>query len=150
WPCRALPAATLAVLSFYPFGITLGSEKSNPQPLALFNGKDLAGWYVYTAETKYENPNVFEVVDGMIHVPGGKGETGYFGGLITKELYGNYCLEFEYKWGNETYGRRKGKARDAGVLIHCNGPNGPGPWMNSYEFQIIEGGTGDLLIVNTG
>jgi hypothetical protein len=32
-------------------------------------------------------------------------------------------------------------------MLHCVGPNEPGPWMTSYEFQIIEGGTGDVLVV---
>jgi len=86
--------------------------------------------------------------NGTIYVPGGKGDVGYFGGLITHELYENYRLRFEFKWGEHTYGRRKNKARDAGVMLHCIGANGPGPWMTSYEFQIIEGGTGDLLLVN--
>ena len=117
-------------------------------PIRLFNGKDLSGWYVFTESTKHENPGVFQVVDGAIFVPGGKEGEGYFGGLITREAYENYRLRFEFKWGERTYGRRKDKARDAGVLLHCVGPNGPGPWMNSFEFQIIEGGTGDMLVVN--
>ena len=86
--------------------------------------------------------------NGTIYVPGGKGDVGYFGGLITHELYENYRLRFEFKWGEHTYGRRKNKARDAGVMLHCIGANGPGPWMTSYECHIIEGGTGDLLLVN--
>ncbi|MGE0757089.1 MAG: DUF1080 domain-containing protein [Pirellulaceae bacterium] len=114
----------------------------------LFNGKDLTGWYTYTVETGRENPGIFTVVDGMLKVAGGKGDTSYFGGIVTKESYGNYYLSFEYKWGEPTYGRRKDKARDSGVLLHCVGPNEPGPWMTSYELQIIEGGTGDLLVVN--
>ncbi|MDD4788671.1 MAG: DUF1080 domain-containing protein, partial [Pirellulales bacterium] len=56
-------------------------------------------------------------------------------------------LSFDYKWGEPTYGSRKDKARDSGVLLHCVGPNEPGPWMTSYEFQVIEGGAGDLLVV---
>jgi hypothetical protein len=126
------------------------SDSGNPESVALFNGKNLDGWYVYTVETRYDNPGVFQVIDNAIYVPGGQKEIGYFGGLITKEKYDNYRLDFEYKWGEGTFGRRQGKARDAGVLLHCIGPNGPGPWMTSYEFQIIEGGTGDLLVVNYG
>src|SRR5262249_18474354 len=111
------------------------ANESSKHSQRLFNGTDLDGWYVYTVETQYENPGVFNVVDHSIRVAGGKGEQGYFGGLITKNDYENYCLEFDYKWGEKTFGRRYGKARDAGVLLHCIGPNGPGPWMTSYEFQ---------------
>lgn len=40
------------------------------------------------------------------------------------------------------------------MLLHCSGRDGNylsktfnGPWMRSYEFQIIEGGVGDLLVL---
>ena len=119
------------------------------EPIRLFNGKNLDGWYSYTTQTKFENPGIFTAVDGMLRVSGGSGDTAYYGGLVTKKSYGNYKLTFNYKWGGPTYGKRKDKARDSGVLLHCVGPNEPGPWMTSYEFQIIEGGTGDILVVPT-
>jgi hypothetical protein len=119
------------------------------KPIKLFNGRNLDGWYTYTVETKYENPGIFTVVDGLLRVSGGEGDKAYFGGLVTKEEYSNYKLTFAYKWGEPTYGTRKNKSRDSGVLLHCVGPNEPGPWMTSYEFQIIEGGTGDILVVNS-
>jgi len=120
--------------------------KAESQPIRLFNGKDFDGWYWHTRELKYENPGI-SAVDGMIRIAGGAGEEAYYGGLITKQSYGNYRLTFDYKWGGPTYGKRKDKARDSGVLLHCVGPDEPGPWMTSYEFQIIEGGTGDILVV---
>jgi len=121
--------------------------RAEPKPIRLFNGKNLDGWYWYTPQTKYENPGIFTVVDGMLRVAGGSGEQAYFGGLITKQAFSNYKLTFDYKWGVPTYGKRMHKARDSGVLLHCVGPNEPGPWMTGYEFQIIEGGTGDLWVV---
>lgn len=145
WAIGILMACAVA---FCP--ISNAAEAPAGSSVSLFNGKDFEGWYTYTTETKFENPGVFQAVDGEIYVPGGKGETAYYGGLVTKQSYENYRLRFEYRWGKATYGDRKDKARDAGVLLHCIGPNPPGPWMTSYEFQIIEGGTGDLLLVNTG
>jgi hypothetical protein len=123
--------------------------KAEQKPIRLFNGKDLDGWYWYTPQCKFENPGIFTVVDGMLRVSGGSGDEAYYGGLVTKQTYGNYKLTFDYKWGGPTYGKRKDKARDCGVLLHAVGPNEPGPWMTSYEFQIIEGGAGDLLVVPT-
>jgi hypothetical protein len=117
------------------------------KPIRLFNGKDLDGWYVYTVQTKHENPGVFTVVDGMLKIPGGKDDVAYFGGLITKNEFANYHLVVEYKFGKPTYGSRKDKARDSGILLHCVGPDGPGPWPTSIECQIIEGGTGDFIMV---
>jgi hypothetical protein len=137
-------AVLAAMASLAGCSTTGGSSKT----IRLFNGKNLDGWYHYTVQTKYENPGIFTVVDGMLRVSGGSGTNGYFGGLVTKEEFANYKLTFDYKWGEPTYGTRKNKARDSGVLLHCIGPNEPGPWMTSYEFQIIEGGTGDILVVN--
>ncbi len=145
----------LLLLLFCSQAATFGAD---PQPAAdhgpdgahLFNGRDLSGWVVYTAQTKFENPGVFQVIDGMIYAAGGAGEVGYYGGLITRDSYENYRLRFEYKWGQATYPYRKGKARDAGVLIHAVGPHGPGPWMTSYEFQVMEGCVGEFLAVEVG
>jgi hypothetical protein len=50
-------------------------------------------------------------------------------------------------------GRRKARARDSGILLHAQGRLGNtgkdfnGPWLRSIEFQIIEGGVGDILPV---
>lgn len=145
-----LPVLPLTVLLALSIGTRPDAQAAAAETIELLAADDLDDWYVYTVETKYQNPGVFQLRDGKLFVPGGKGDTGYFGGLITKKAYSDYQLEFEYKWGEPTYGTRKDKARDAGVLFHCVGPNGPGPWMTSYEFQIIEGGTGDLLVVNRG
>ena len=126
-----------------------GMAKAEQKPIRLFNGTNLDGWYSYTPQTKFENPGIFTVVDGMLRISGGSGDEAYYGGLITKGSFSNYKLTFDYKWGGPTYGKRKDKARDSGVLLHAVGPNEPGPWMTSYEFQIIEGGTGDILVVPT-
>jgi hypothetical protein len=149
--CRTTLWAIAVMLAMVAENRACHGDTSSLSPgdaVQLFNGKDFDGWYVYTTETKEDNPGVFQAVDGQLYVPGGKGDIAYFGGLITKQSFENYRLKFEYKWGANTFGERRGKARDAGVLLHCTGPNGPSPWMNSYEFQIIEGGTGDLLLVD--
>jgi len=72
-----------------------------------------------------------------------------WGGLTTKDEYTDYHMVFEYRWGERTSGKRKDRARDSGVLVHCIGPDGgyKGTWMASIEAQIIEGGTGDILVV---
>ena len=101
--------------------------------------------YSWIQDTKFKDPRkVFTVQDGMIRVSGDG-----FGGLITKKAYRDYHLIIEYKWGDKTWGRRKERARDNGLLLHCYGPEGGrGPWMASIEAQIIEGGVGDILILS--
>ncbi|MGL4461828.1 MAG: 3-keto-disaccharide hydrolase [Planctomycetia bacterium] len=122
-------------------------DAAEPKTIALFNGKDLDGWYTWTTDTKYENPGIFTVVDGQLKISGGEGDKAYFGAVITKAEYENYRLVVEYKWGPTTYGSRKDKSRDSGILVHCVGPDGPNPWPASVECQVIEGGTGDFILV---
>ena len=83
--------------------------------------------------------------DGQLKVSG-RG----FGYLATKESYGDYHLVIDYKFTGLTLGTREGKARDNGILVHGHGPDGAygGTWMSSIEAQIIEGGTGDILVLS--
>src|SRR5260370_17272158 len=64
-------------------------------------------------------------------------------------MYREYQLVVEWRWGGPTHGERTGKARDSGILVHGIGEDGAysGTWLESVESQIIEGGTGDLILV---
>ncbi len=119
----------------------------------LFNGKDLTGFYTWLGAPasgkepygkNHDPEKVFSVRDGAIRVSG-----KVFGGLITEKEYGNYHLVVEFKWGEKTWAPREKNARDSGILVHSTGPDGAvgGLWMRSVEFQMIEGGTGDLILV---
>ncbi len=113
--------------------------------LLAFNGRDLTGFYTYLKGTGRKDPDgVFTVHDGMVHVSG-----QHFGGFITRDVYRNYHLKVEWKWGEKTYAPRARSARDSGILLHCVGEDGAagGVWMESQECQIIEGGCGDFIMV---
>jgi putative membrane-bound dehydrogenase-like protein len=83
--------------------------------------------------------------DGHLKISG-KG----FGYVRTIDDYRDYHLVIEHKFTGPTLGSREGKARDNGVLVHAHGPDGTysNTWMASVEAQIIEGGTGDLLVLS--
>ncbi|MFO0956278.1 MAG: DUF1080 domain-containing protein [Isosphaeraceae bacterium] len=118
------------------------------EPVFRFNGKDLSGFYTYLKENKYDDPRgVFRVEDGAIRVSGEE-----WGGFATGGNFRDYHLVVEWKWGGKTWPPRAENARDSGILLHCVGPDGAvgGQWMASIECQIIEGGTGDLLMVGGG
>jgi hypothetical protein len=129
------------------------AQEAQREPIAptqgviqLFNGKDLSGLYTFLKDTKYEDPRqVFTVHDGLLHISGDG-----FGGVITKEAYRNYHMICEFKWGERTWGSRVGHARDSGILVHGTGADDTygGVWMESIEAQLIEGGTGDFIVVN--
>ncbi|MBL9198849.1 MAG: DUF1080 domain-containing protein [Opitutaceae bacterium] len=73
-----------------------------------------------------------------------------YGYIATRESHRDYHLVIEFKWGAKTWGRRVDRARDSGILVHAYGPHGAhsGNWMASIEAQIIEGGTGDILVLS--
>jgi hypothetical protein len=117
-------------------------------PTVLFNGKDLTNFYHYTRESKLEDPHkVFTVAKGVLRISGEE-----WGGITTREAYRDYRLIVEWRWGTMGWKEREKKARDSGILIHGHGPDGGynGIWLESFESQIIEGGSGDILVVAKG
>jgi hypothetical protein len=90
--------------------------------------------------------DIWKAADGILHVSG----RGY-GYVATKQSYRDYRLILDFKWGEKTWGKREKAARDNGILLHAYGPHGAfaGTWMASIEAQLIEGGTGDVLVLST-
>jgi len=140
------------VAAFTPF-----SSKEHWKPL--FNGKDLSGWDTYIGPDLDDSGkpitgvplglnndprHVFTVapVDGgnVIRVSGQN-----WGAIITKSEFENYHLQLQFKWGSLSWGQKKGKKKDSGLLYHSVGKYGAdyGAWMRAQEFQIEEGNTGD-------
>lgn len=130
-------------------------KKENPR--SLFNGKDLSGWETfldspYSADRSQKlqplglnnDPgHVFSLVieDGQ---PAMRisGET--YGGINTLEDFENYHLRLEYKWGTKKWPPKLNQPRDSGLLYHSTGGHGTQMlWMESFEYQIQEGDTGD-------
>jgi hypothetical protein len=126
--------------------LAFGQDPLSPaRKIALFNGRDLNGWYTWVREDGLKDPSgVFTVANGMIRISGEK-----WGGIATEQPYRDYHLVVEWRWGSKTWAARESKARDSGILIHGVGPDGAvsGVWLESIESQIIEGGSGDILFV---
>lgn len=87
---------------------------------------------------------IWKVEDGKLHVIG-KG----FGYIRTNKKYKDYHLVMEYMWGEHTWKPREDQARDCGLLVHGHGADGTlgDTWMSSVEAQLIEGGSGDILVL---
>lgn len=115
----------------------------------LFNGKNLDGWYTFLRDRgRNQDPRkVFTVQDGSIRISGEE-----WGCITTNEEFDNYRLTVEFRWAGPAWGSREKKARDSGVLLHSVGEDGAysGIWMRSIEVQLIEGGTGDFIVVGDG
>jgi hypothetical protein len=113
--------------------------------IRLFNGKNLDGLYTWLQDAKYEDPRkAFTVENGVLRISGDG-----WGYVCTKRRYKDYHLVVEYRWGDRTWLTRKTRARDSGVIVHCADPDGSfqNTFMAGIEAQVIEGGTGDFLVL---
>lgn len=147
---RSVPALLIltALLSY----VAKAADEKKSAPISptdgvikVFDGKTLDGFYTFLKDTKFEDPRqVFRVTDGMLHITGDG-----LGCLTTKNEYRDYHLVLEFKWGPRTWGDRKLRTKDSGLLVHSIGADGGygGIWMPSIEVQIIEGGMGDYILV---
>lgn len=119
------------------------------ETIRLFNGKNLDGFYTFIkGRGRGSDPKgVFTVQDGILRISGEE-----WGCITTEKEFENYQLVVEFKWGEKNWPPREEKARDSGLLVHSVGEDGSysGIWMNSIECQMIEGGTGDFIVVGDG
>ena len=146
-----IPVVFICCIFFWPVeGSAQVSKKAMSQApsktVHLFNGKNLDGWYTFLQKSGRDNDpqKVFSVTNGMIRIGGEE-----WGCITTDKEYENYRLVVEFKWGGKTFAPRINNARDCGILLHSKGKDGgsQGIWMHSIECQIIEGGTGDFIVV---
>ena len=138
----------------------------NNHMVALFNGRDLTGWNSYIGPPLDDagkklseipvglnnDPNhVFTIVkqDGekVIRISGEN-----WGCIYTLKEYRDFHLQLQFKWGKLSWGQKKGKKMDSGVLYFSVGDNGAdyGAWMRSQEFQVEQGNCGDYWGVAGG
>ena len=139
---ESLRAAGLLLLCA---GVAAADAIRPARTIDLLKGRKLEGWYTWLRESRYEDPKrVFAYKDGMLRISGEE-----WGGIATRSEYRDYHLIVEWRWGGATSGERTDKARDSGILVHAVGEDGAysGTWLESIESQIIEGGTGDFILV---
>jgi hypothetical protein len=163
-PCAFYVRTSLFALSIFGWALPIRAADPAAAPITpkekivLFDGKtksDLSLFYTWLAKFGHEDPDkVFTVVDQIDGAPAIRSSGQHYGGIMTKANYTNYKLVTEYRWGNITWAPRTDRARDSGILLHGQGEDGNAtktfnsPWLRSVEYQIIEGGTGDIILVN--
>ncbi len=129
------------------------------QPMVLFDGKDaadLSRFYLWLGPLGKDNDphRVFTVVDRIDRARAIRVSGEDWGGIVTRESYANYKLILEFRWGNVTWGSRQDRARNSGILLHMQGEDGNykqdflGHWTSSIEYEILEGRTGDIILVS--
>ena len=156
---RRIAAAATAVLGLALAGPGVrgqgnSSAISPTTTIKLFDGVSLASFDSWLVDHHDQDPEkIFTVGDQIDGAPAIRISGKVWGGLLTRQAYRDYRLIAEFRWGGVTWGNRKTRARDIGVLLHCRGRMGNtgkdfnGPWLMSHEFQIIEGGVGDYISV---
>lgn len=111
---------------------------------AIFNGKDLQGWYVYLQDKQGNVDSAFVVQDNLIHVTGKS--VGY---ICTNTSYKNFHLIVEFKWGEKKYPPRLNEKRDSGILYYFSSGAPDKIWPRSFECQIQEGDCGDFWLADS-
>ncbi|MDD4516551.1 DUF1080 domain-containing protein [Massilibacteroides sp.] len=98
----------------------------------LFNGKDLSNWSFIVDKNAVPAEQVFSVRDGAIHIAGQP-----FGYMYTKEKYGDYKLNVEWRW--------VGEATNSGIFLLIEETKNPFP--NGIECQLAAGKAGDFVLL---
>lgn len=139
--------------------VAAGANAQNSGWTNLFNAENLVGWDTYIGPPLNDSgriiseapvglnkdpKKVFTVTEAegekVIRISGEQ-----WGGISTIKEFSNFHLQLMFKWGNLTWGQKKNKKKDSGLLYFATGENGAdyGAWMRSQEFQIEEGNCGD-------
>jgi hypothetical protein len=119
--------------------------------IALFNGRNLDGWYTYLQRSGRNPANIDEyarVENGLLHildrdVNAPRTESGF---LSTLTEYENVRIRVECKWGVKRFAPRTEYKRDNGLLYHVVGPDRVFP--RCIECQIQETDVGDVFFVD--
>ncbi len=107
--------------------------------------KDFTAHLNPTASLSTDPKKIWAIGEDKVMRVSGEG-MGY---LRTKQAYRDYHLVIDYQWGERTLANRADRARDCGLLLHAYGPDGAygNTWMSCIEGQLIEGGSGDILVL---
>lgn len=108
----------LFVLLVFSAAIVFAGER-----VALFNGKDFAGWDVLTCEARVDGGDIL-LVDGN--------------GLVqTQKKYGDFLLEFDWKALSE-------EMWDSGVYFRYDTIPPSKPWPKQYQVNLRKGMEGNV------
>jgi hypothetical protein len=107
------------------------------EPVALFNGRDLAGWTYHLDKPGVKMDDVWSVKDGVLRCTGQP--VGYL--LTKKSDFENYVLTLEWRWPEQ--------GGNNGVLVHVTEPGALGVWPKCLEVQLGSGDAGDFWVIGT-
>ncbi len=119
----------------------------------LFNGRNFNDWDIYLRKDpnhilrevvkNRDTLGVFTIKNEEIHV---SGQT--FGYIITNDVFENFHLKLEFRWGEKKWFPRQDTIRDAGILYFVPRDLPEKIWPMSMECQIQEGDLGDFWLID--
>ena len=107
-------------------------------------------WYTWLRSQRARNADpdrVFTAEGSTLKVSGTD-----MGCVTTRDAYRDYRLSLEFRYVDNDRQLNKTAARDGGILFHSTGADGvygDGIWMSSFEYNIIQGSAGDLIVVGS-
>jgi len=122
------------------------AEKVTGRIELLTDGDIAKNWYTWLkGEGRDSDTNKVFTAEGRTLRVSGEA----MGCVTTRKAYRDYRLSLEYRYVDNDVQLNKEDARDGGILFHSTGEDGAfwGIWMNSFECNIIQGATGDLIVV---
>ena len=134
---RYITTMALFAVTVLPTVTTKAMEK-DAKPIVpkektmLWNGRDFAGWKLYTGEPNHDVTKTWSIKDDIIRCEGKP--AGY---MRTENDYADYLFHVEWRW--------PGKGGNNGVLVHMSGPDVV--WPKSLECQLLSGNAGDFWVI---
>ena len=135
---RYLVAIAALVVTAALLAATTGASQEQNKPIVpkaktiLWNGKDFAGWKLYTREPGHDVTKTWSVANGLLRCEGKP--PGY---MRTEKDYADYLLHVEWRW--------PAKPGNNGVLVHMSEPDVV--WPKSLECQLASGNAGDFWVI---
>lgn len=152
-----MPLFFAACCTMNPMGEPCPVETRDPVPKKvtvrinlLENGDVHHYWYTWTKGVQKRNVDptgVFTAEGNVLKVTGTD-----MGCVTTRDAYKDYRFSLDFRYVDNDIQLNKKAARDGGILFHSTGPDGAygnGIWMSSFEYNIIQGAAGDLIVVGS-
>ena len=128
-----LPTLLAPLLALVALASVRPAVAADTGRVALWNGKDIAGWSVFLGDATVDRQSVWRVSDGVLHLA-----TKASGYLKTEKTYANYHLHVEWRWPKDAPVNT-----NSGVLVHLNGEDKV--WPACFECQLKHGNAGQVV-----
>lgn len=93
---------------------------------------------IKTEFTHEEVRKTFTSQNNILHAyKGWKNIDAPYSSAYTKDIYSEFILDLEFRWGDGKFNPRASKPKDAGIIFHVFGGTNK-PWPSGIEYQLKE------------